>query len=374
MKTIFKCTLLMTMMIFFTGCFPTGENFAVSDDRMPDNIFSDAEKIDNFSLSLTLPRDRSSELNQITASAMRWNKDTVLGAFQGDKTVTSEKEYSSDRYPQEKRTVIMFDDDSYVSYEAERLNYNNKKANDEYSYQIFFSNLEIFYENRDYSYVSELEGFSKANAVKRVRELAEKLGITHLAEPIVYGLTAEEANKYFLAEKQFYNSGDYEYTEWERADEVYFITFPLLYNGIPSEINAVSVPESSYDGSYVKAIVTQNSITYLSCEGITMPDYAVGKSVKVNFSAEDILSKIVSAYSQIVLSDNVDFYDCELTYAPIEKLSNGESILAPVWRFDYALSGVTYDEILDKNLEYSTRYNEIYNAETGNRIAFEWQH
>ena len=244
---------------------------------------------------------------------MRWNKDTVLGAFQGDKTITSEKEYSSDRYPQEKRTFFEFDDDSYVSFEAERLSYNNKKTNDEYSYQFFFSNLETFYENRDCSYVSELESFSEADAVKRVRELAKKLGITHLAEPIVYGLTAEEANKYFLAEKQFYNSDDYEYTEWESVNEVYFITFPLLFNGVPTETNSVSVPGSSSDGSYVKAIVTQNSITYLSCEGITMPEYAVGKSVKVNFNAEDILSKIVSAYSQIVLSDNVEFYDCELT-------------------------------------------------------------
>lgn len=239
---------------------------------------------------------------------------------------------------------------------------------------FFFSNLETFYENRDCSYVSELESFSKADAVKRVRELAKKLGITHLAEPTVYGLTAEEANKYFLAEKQFYNSDDYEYTEWESVNEVYFITFPLLFNGVPTETNSVSVPGSSSDGSYVKAIVTQNSITYLSCEGITMPEYAVGKSVKVNFNAEDILSKIVSAYSQIVLSDNVEFYDCELTYAPIEKLPNGEIVLAPVWRFDYALSSVIYDESLDKNLEYSARYNEIYNVETGNRIAFEWQH
>ena len=346
MKKFFKYILLIMIAIFITGCFPTGENSAVSDDSKSNNIFADAEKIDNFSLSLTLPQDCPSELNQITASAMRWNKDTVLGAFQGDKTITSEKEYSSDRYPQEKRTFFEFDDDSYVSFEAERLSYNNKKTNDEYSYQFFFSNLETFYENRDCSYVSELESFSKADAVKRVRELAKKLGITHLAEPIVYGLTAEEANKYFLAEKQFYNSDDYEYTEWESVNEVYFITFPLLFN----------------------------SITYLSCEGITMPEYAVGKSVKVNFNAEDILSKIVSAYSQIVLSDNVEFYDCELTYAPIEKLPNGEIVLAPVWRFDYALSSVIYDESLDKNLEYSARYNEIYNVETGNRIAFEWQH
>lgn len=374
MKKFFKYILLIMIAIFITGCFPTGENSAVSDDRTSDNIFADAEKIDNFSLSLTLPRDCPSELNQITASAMRWNKDTVLGAFQGDKTITSEKEYSSDRYPQEKRTFFEFDDDSYVSFEAERLSYNNKKTNDEYSYRFFFSNLELFYENRDCSYVSELESFSKADAVKRVRELAKKLGITHLAEPTVYGLTAEEANKYFLAEKQFYNSDDYEYTEWESVNEVYFITFPLLFNGVPTETNSVSVPGSSSDGSYVKAIVTQNSITYLSCEGITMPEYAVGKSVKVNFNAEDILSKIVSAYSQIVLSDNVEFYDCELTYAPIEKLPNGEIVLAPVWRFDYALSSVIYDESLDKNLEYSARYNEIYNVETGNRIAFEWQH
>lgn len=374
MKKVFKYIfLLITIIIFFTGCFPTGENSAISDDSKSNNIFSEAEKIDNFSLSLTLPRDCPSELNQITASAMRWNKDTVLGIFQGDKSIASKKEYSSDRYPQEKRTVIVFDDDSYVSFESERLNYNNRKINDEYSYQILFSNLELYYGEPAPSFVSEIEGFPKTDAVKRVKALAEKLGITHLAEPIIYGVNADSANEYFLEQQQYYESNS-EYTKWKITDGAYFITFPLLYNGVASEINAVSVPDSSYDGSYVKAIVTQNSITYLSCEGITMPEYAVGKLVKVNFSAEDILSKIVSTYSKIILPKNVEFYDCELTYAPIEKLSNGESILAPVWRFDYALSSVTHDEILDKNLEHSSRYNEIYSAETGNRIAFEWQH
>ena len=260
--------------------------------------------------------------------------------------------------------MIDFEDNSHVFFEPERLGFTDSKSNDEYYYQLFFSTYEVYYDQSGVLYTDELEGFSKAEAVRRVRELAGELGITHLAEPIVFGVTAESANNYFIKEKQYYDDDNFEYTEWTKNDEAYFITFPLLYNGIPSETNEVSVPEHSYHGSYIKAIVTPNKVVYFSGEEITTSEYITGKFIEINFEASDILKKIVSDYSQRVLPDEIEFYNCELTYAPIDK-SDDKWILAPAWRFDYAITST--------DVGASGRLQEFYNAETGNRIAFEWQ-
>lgn len=368
MKRISKYALAAALIFMLTGCFPTGERSAERSNDDNDSVWAEAAKIDNFALSLTLPQDYPSELPEITAAVKRWDKDTVINALCNGKTIISEKEYKSDRYPEEKRTVLLIDDEgSYISFEPESIGCYCAAQNDKYHYKYLFSTYEVYYDNPDISYVSELEGFSKDNAVKRVRELAEKLGITNLGEANVFGVTAESANDFFDKEQEYNN----DYTEWTKEDEAYFITFPLTYEEIPLETVRVAVPGYSYDGSYIKAIVTKNDIIDFSCAGITEPEYVIGDAVKINFSAEDILSKIVSAYSQRVLTDKLEFYNCELTYAPVDKLSNNDWVFAPIWRFDYALSGEY--EIDNKKIELSARYSEMYSAETGNRIAYEWQ-
>ncbi len=365
MKNFLKFVSVITLAFMLTACYPTGERSAESGDV--DSVWAEAAKIENLDLKLALPQDCPSELPEVTAAVKRWDGETVLEALCGGKTVVSRKEYQSDFYPDESRVVFMFDDGAYMFFEPSRIGYDGLGA-DEYYYKFFFGKYETYYNARDIVYSSELEGFDKADALKRVTDITDKLDIKNLGEPIIFGITMESANSFFLGEKnerEAYNDGEFEYSEWTKDDEAYYITFPLEYNEIPVEINEVSVPGHSSTGSFVKAVVTKNGVLYFECEGITDAGYKNGENIKLGYGATDILSRIVSEYSQKVLTGKVEYYNCELTYAPVDKPSENEWTLAPVWRFDYAASFSSVD--------ISGRKHDFYSAETGNRIAYEWQ-
>lgn len=357
--------LLLIMAFSVTGCYPTGQR----SEAIGDNIWDEAEKIDNFTLNLTLPENYPSELPEVVVGTMRWDRDTAVGVCSNGKTITFEKDYQGNYYPEENRTVIQFDDESFLFFEASHISVSVPAENDLYKYALLFGTADTYYDTPYVSFESELNGFPEYDAIKQAKSLFEELGITNLAEPIVLGLTAEEANKYLLKEKQDYKEyydEEYNYNEWTEDDEVYFITFPLLYNEIPTETNDVYVTGASYSGSFAKAVVTKNGIFSFECNGITVPEYTNGENIKICYSPNDILKSIVFEYSQKKLTNEVIFYNCELTYAPAEKVSYDEWRLVPVWRFDYAV----VDNVADGE---STRYYEVYNAETGNRISFEWQ-
>lgn len=377
MKKVFFLSIALTFTL--TGCYPTSKRSVSDAAASIDDVMSLADETENFTLSLTLPESYPPELPKITTTVKRWDKETVYDALSGGKPIIREEESPSDAYPDEKLSVLFLDErNSAIYFEPGRMGYH-APLEGTINYSIFFSCLDLYYVDPFISYVSELESFSKEEAVQRVRDEAEKLGIANLGEPTVFGVTAESANEYHLNEKreaEFFGE-TYDYITWTRDDEAYFITFPFVYEGVQRDTNDVFVPEFYYDcSSSVKAIVTKNEIIDLECRGITMPEYTVGEPVKINYSAKDILSAIVSDYSQIKLPVEVEFYNCELLYAPVEKNGN-EWVLSPVWVFDYCMYGDVYndyfDTVFDELPRNATRNAEIYNAETGKRIAYEQQ-
>lgn len=390
MKNILKGALTLELIFALTGCYPTGRRAANSDTNT-ENIMNRAEEIENFTLSLTLPEDHPLELPQITTEVRRWDEETIndiLGVLGGGKPILSEKEYPSDAYPDETYRVWFFDagnsfdaensldmENTMITFETERMSYEQPRIAS-LRYRLFedmVDDVEPFV-----SYVSELDAFSKEDAIQRVKDVTEKLGITNLGEPTVVGQTSESVNNYFFEchkESEYFGWKPDNIT-WTKDDEAYYITFPLVYEGIPIETNRMYVPDYGYEPqSFVKACVTKNDIISLRCRGITSPDYKIGDAVKINFSAEDILEKIVSDYSQIILDDEVEFYNCELTYAPVEKIENNEWVLAPVWRFDYRvyreLYNEYYDAVFDELPVHAVHEYVVYNAETGNKIVNE---
>lgn len=97
MKSFYKKILPIALAIMLTGCFPSERRNTLTEGF---DFVEETEKIDNFSLSLSLPQNCPKELPEITATAMRWDKDAILNVFQGSKTIILDKEYDSDRYPQ----------------------------------------------------------------------------------------------------------------------------------------------------------------------------------------------------------------------------------------------------------------------------------
>lgn len=104
---------------------------------------------------------------------------------------------------------------------------------------------------------NELEGFPRAEAISKAKELIEAMGLDNLGEPIVYSASADNINNFVISEKNKQDSYDYEFSAWEALkidfDEYdcslssdssfYYIVFPSEINGIE-----ISVGETELNG------------------------------------------------------------------------------------------------------------------------------
>lgn len=373
MKNILRLVLIIALAGMLAGCYPTERRAAKVSAEFAE-IMSEAEEIDNFEVTLTLPDSTPSELPKIITKGLRFDRDAVFDMFAPGEPVEMH-EYESDIYPGEIRTWYAFneDGDDYLCFEPEQLRRHSARVN-ELSYSNLFSYADYFSEQSLITYENELEGFSSKSAILRAKEAAEKLGITNLGEPSVYGLSAEAANKYFRdgdAEDEYFGDEPAHRT-FAKGDEAYYLIFPLVYEGIPRETNRVYVQDYSYDTvAYVEAIVTKDEILDLDCRGIASPEYQTGEGVRINFTAADILRTIVSDHSSIVHTDKTVYYNCELVYAP-EKFEKGEWTLIPVWKFEYCtyrdMYNEYYENVVGELPTVAWKTVDYYNASTGNII------
>lgn len=374
-KHFFLILLSLLSAIALSGCFPTERRAAKVSTEFAE-IMRAAEEIDNFEVTLTLPDSTPSELPKIITAGLRFEENAVIDAlFIENPLKVSRREIPDDEpYPGETAVSFTLDDDeAYLSFKPELVDYHSARY-EELAYWRLVSNANRFKEQNEITYISELEGFSSESAILRVREAAEKLGITNLGEPEVFGITAENANKYFADKdaQDEYNGKTPEGKRLTTDDEAYYLVFPLLYGGISRATSSVRLPDYYYDTeSFVKAVVTKDEIIYLEGFTITSPEYKTAQSIPIKFGAEDILRTIISDHANIVHSETVEYYDCKLVYVP-EKYENGEWTLIPAWEFDYCThstrGGDYYEKVLGELPEVWWITRDFYNANTGNII------
>lgn len=378
MKNILKSVLIIALAGALSGCYPTERRAAKVSAGLAE-IMSETEKIDNFSVSLTLPESYPSELPKITTAGLFFNEESVFDTLLAEEPFeVFRREIPDDEpYPGETATNCRLDegDEAYLLFKPELVDYHSARHG-KLAYWDLISDANHFKDQDEIKYVSELEGFSSEEAILRVRETAEKLGIKHLGEPEVFGITAENANKYFstMDARDEYNGKTPEGTRLTSEDEAYYLIFPLVYENIPRATSNIRVAEYYYDtDSYVKAIVTKDEIVTLECLTITSPEYTTVESIPIKFSAEDILRTIVSDHSNIVHSEAVEYYNCKLVYVP-EKYENGEWTLIPAWEFDYCTHDTRksdyYKNVVGELPEIWWITRDFYNANTGNLILW----
>ena len=341
------------------------------------DLTSSSTESENGSISWTkIP----SELPIITADiVMSWDNDLIYDVLGNGKPILSIKEYPDEQYPGETRTVWLYDKHGepymFLGAGAERFEYYDQS---DVSHYIFLSSAGLYYDEPTIKQSDALDGFSEEDAIGRVRETAEKLGITNLGEPSVFAMTAEDANAYFEYQHQLRELGDYtedyDVVPWTKDDEAYYLTFPLVYEGIPISTTDVWVDGYYYQtGAFVKAIVTKDEIVCLEGWGITSPtEYTLGDTVKINYSADDILNEFNTHRPETPFGKKVEFRNCELIYAPIEKPDNNKWLYAPAWRVNYAVTHEYEDIVSGSTAEWVCHEYAIYSAETGERIKHEW--
>lgn len=247
------------------------------------------------------------------------------------------------------------------------------------------------YDYGDYFGDKDLSLFTREDAKNMVSPILAQLGITNAGEPEIHAFTAENANEY-LAKDGYGAKGDLEFTypTWSKEDEMYILTYPLVYDGLPLTTESLSKGELDgkfipYSGSYIEAVVTKDKILSIRGFNVFSSDYEKGESVTVKCDYESALEKGKDYYKNYTEEFNntgyMGTYDyqiesCQLVYTPYfdddeyaelytEKeglaiTEDYEFTLIPVWKVDATLGHS------ENYLSYQRKNECIFiNAQTG---------
>lgn len=216
-----------------------------------------------------------------------------------------------------------------------------------------------------------LNGFTPEDAISRATTLLEQLGITNLGTPEVWAIKADKANE--LLGKETWESKDgsiIEWKHWTEDDEVYYLTFPVEFNGIPvaftgsmsggcTQYNLGS--EHYTDGTSVKVTVTKDRI--VDIEGWPLPsaDAETIGTVNINVSAQKAFDLLNESLSAEVFPYAVNLNECSLVYVITDRdCTNSECVLRPMWRFE-----MSFDDGRGYSDYGSVRMIGYVDAETG---------
>ncbi|MCM1165394.1 MAG: hypothetical protein NC299_03335 [Lachnospiraceae bacterium] len=218
----------------------------------------------------------------------------------------------------------------------------------------------------------ELDGFSPEEAVSRANEMLDKLGITHYGTPEVWAIKADKANAY-LETQEYHDKQDnvQEWTRWTEDDEVYYLTYPVEFNGIPVALRgSYSGNMTHYDfdesveGAYIEVTVTRDGIDEINTYPIPAADAETIGTVDINVSAQQALELLTQAYSEADFPYAMNVTGCRLEYAMTSTemdIESCEHTLIPAWSFEMYYM----DDWSTKGQEYGVYATAFVDASTG---------
>lgn len=339
-----------------TGCYPTGSKTPGSE------LNSLSENSDNIDSSNTGQTDIILNVSQATQNTLRDVPKlsveickidaNIADVFLRDKTTATKREYPADNFSGEMRYVFDTEDELRLVVEPGRISFNNKEAVGKYNYGYLAALLEsVYYGDLD----GELDLFSRAQAIERVKRLFQDINLNYIGEPQIYAVTAETANK--ILNDETVASGDC--AAWAKENEVYIMKYPLEYKGIPIVSGAVPIlgTDYSFSGSYITAIVTKDEIVSFELIGGLSEKYEAKDKASVNFDADAAFQVLREELSHTIGAGSITIYECRMIYLPVEKQNNVYTF-APFWEFD----------CMDKGELADYKFSEYINAQTGIRL------
>lgn len=216
-----------------------------------------------------------------------------------------------------------------------------------------------------------LNGFTPEDAVSRATTLLEQLGITNLGTPEVWAVKADKANE--LLGKETWENKDgtpYDWKRWTEDDEVYYLTFPVEFNGIPVAFTgSVSGNCTQYgfdseywtDGTSIQVTVTKDSIVEIQGWPLPSADAETIGTVNINVSAQQAFDLLNESLSAEAFPYAINLNECSLVYVITDRdYQKGECVLRPMWRFE-----MSFDDGRGYSDYGSVRMTGYVDAETG---------
>lgn len=342
-KFYYSLVIILSACVIF-GCIPLGAALMpnAAPEEIPlevENTVSETEYFSAEEPSETLPENESKEselsetdvtlIPKINVKVTDWDSEKLESIFLAGKTDIEYTEYPSDVSEYAKRYRYEEGETYWLVYEPGDLTFNDLRNT--YGQRTMQSSIKL-YRFEEYLTEDSIEGLSKEDAIKQCTDILDELGITNYAEPRVYAMSAEKANRYWFDIEDYM---DWDWEEWGADEECYYLTFPIEYNGILVNDKTPSTGGIKYDNSYIDFIVSKEKVLNVSGMGIFSPEYESGEEVQVNCSADNAMKIAAKHLDGIdLMSTEFVITDCELVYVPSEKLSDKEISLVPMWRIN----------------------------------------
>lgn len=204
-----------------------------------------------------------------------------------------------------------------------------------------------------------LDGFTPEDAVSRADALLEQLGIADLlGDPKVWAIKADEANEYLSSQEWHAKDGSVEeWDKWTADDEVYCLTYPVVFNGIPVSFSGSMSgncthycygDELATDGTYVEVTVAKDKIMFVNTMDVPAANAETVGTADITVTAQQALDVLTQYYTAENFPSAVNVNDCSLVYVMTNRnYEKCEFILKPMWKFEmsYESTYESYGEI-----------------------------
>ena len=369
-KKLFIVILMLTVML--TGCYPSGE---VQQSSTPTSSGSASDSSDSSEpVSFTVPNDLKnvkftfelgdnypSEVPIIKAKYRIFDAEKIKAMFINGKTIIDERLNEGSGY------FVTSDGQSLsfrkggVSYYAANLSDDAEKKE---IYDIQSSaarNLRFFY--LDYQYLdSELEGFSRAEALERAGELVKMLDIKFLGDPSIYAFTAEDVENVFHG-MYMDKDGNEVIAHLSKEDEFYLVRYYGEYSGItmPGEIGRI-FEDTSAENTQVDVILTKDSLVQFVCDNVFDSIEAID-TTQIKCGIDAAISKAHDYYSakDSAMNYQLEYDSIGISYVTYERdRIEGECTFKPLWHLSgaqyYTTNGISGHTFTDKFIDPVTGY------------------
>lgn len=358
LKSLKYITPLFLSVTLFSGCFPSGEISAPSDEK-PEDIESAIMQItsenEDLIIDVDLPENVPEKVEKLRVHWKDWDHERLEELFV--RGVDGLELGEDGHYRSETGASVLYGDEGRLWVEA-------GEPYTSYKYFELSRGARGGKPLEDYFTDENAALFSRADALEKAKKTLSDAGINSLGEPRVYALTADKANPY-LNERygwQLDKEGNpVVIPTWTAADEAYALEFGMVLNGIPLSRSSVSGTLSGSSGAtyptYVTMVVGKDFVPLIWCEGIIDEEFEIVGEASVNVSPQSALKTVAERYAEMSIPNRITkIVGCRLVYAPSEQTEDGSLILNPFWEFD-----IRYDN--GETLE-STSVTHI-NAQTG---------
>lgn len=366
LKKFLTFIVLALFSVIFCGCYPTGDKRINEDDisnyvgniESQDSISSEeltsfpetSDKIEvelkNVKVSFTMPNYNVNSINQINVKMKEWDEDTLKNIFFYDEQDLSYSEYEN-RYDNIKCHSYKTEDERFLSYEPGFITYYNLQKRRDYSYPLISSSIFLIDMQDTFNFV-EFDDFSVAQAQNTVESYLNKLEIDNLSTPIVYSITANDANKYFDSYGEITDKHGNPIKKWTEQQQCYILIYPFEYNDIEFSIAREN---------YILAIITKDVLIELSCNNLISSSTVEGQNADIRYDAEKALNMIIDKYEKIIIDNPIHIIDCKLSYIKKENSSSLLQKYIPVWEFTLKTE---YDDI---GTRISQNYIDVQSGE-----------